>query len=357
MRESIVDKVNFGEKFLVVSVNWLGDCVMSLPIFKAIKDKFPGAFLAVMTTPRVKELFENIAYIDEVIEFDERTKNRSFFAKIRFIKELRKRRFDVAFFLHRSFTRILICALSGIKKRIGYKRKKTSFLLTIKITPPQKDSLHRADYYFYLFEKVQIPVKDRIPHLAIKEKEENKIHRFFVEHKKRYSYTVAINPSSNWNLKSWPIDYFVELIKEMISQKICVLLIGTKKEERIANEIVKKVGLKDLFSFCGKTTLKELLIILKGVDMLISSDSGPAHLSSAVGTSTVVLFGPTSPYITAPKGDKVVIIRKDIGCRIPCYKLDCRDNRCMKEITPQLVWSIIKPILYGKSQICYKEEG
>ncbi|OQX80794.1 MAG: hypothetical protein B6D56_04200, partial [Candidatus Omnitrophica bacterium 4484_70.1] len=118
-------------RILVVEVNWLGDCVMSLPVFSALKEKFRDSYIGVMCPERVKELFEIIPSVDEVIEFDEKDthrgflSNRGFLSKIRFIKELKKKRFDTAFLLHRSFTKALICKLANIKERIGFKRKKT----------------------------------------------------------------------------------------------------------------------------------------------------------------------------------------------------------------------------------------
>ncbi|OQX79941.1 MAG: hypothetical protein B6D56_05995 [Candidatus Omnitrophica bacterium 4484_70.1] len=83
------------KRFLVVNVNWLGDCVLTLPIFKAIRNKFPQSYIGVMVVGRLKELFQNNPYIDKVMVFDEKTTHKNLFSKLRFIKMLRKEKFEV----------------------------------------------------------------------------------------------------------------------------------------------------------------------------------------------------------------------------------------------------------------------
>ena len=94
---------------------------------------------------------------------------------------------------------------------------------------------------------------------------------------------------------------------------------------------------------CGKTSLKTLGAIFKKGKVVISGDSGPMHIAVSVKTPVVALFGPTSYRITGPYGDGVYkILQKEIDCEIPCYKLSCKDNRCMKAITVDQVLEEIK---------------
>jgi len=137
------------EKILVVTVNWLGDALMTMPVFKALKEKFPDAYIGIMAHQRVCPLFEHNPYIDQVIPFDEKGQQRSWFRRLCFIRHLRKERYNTVFLIHRSFTKALICYLSGIPNRIGYRRLKTNFLLTKLIDSPPLP-LHRQDYYCYL---------------------------------------------------------------------------------------------------------------------------------------------------------------------------------------------------------------
>jgi heptosyltransferase-2 len=99
------------------------------------------------------------------------------------------------------------------------------------------------------------------------------------------------------------------------------------------------------YNFCGKTNTKELAALIKNVDLFISNDSGPAHLSASLGINTLVLFGPTSSALSAPRGIKVEILKKSVNCEIPCYNMSCQDNFCMKSITVEDVFSKAKEIL------------
>ncbi|MDD5611355.1 MAG: glycosyltransferase family 9 protein, partial [Candidatus Omnitrophica bacterium] len=96
----------------------------------------------------------------------------------------------------------------------------------------------------------------------------------------------------------------------------------------------------------GKFSLKQLAAFLKKVDLFISADTGPLHIANAVGTKNIIaLFGPTSVNITGPYPlTRVVLLQKNTGCVIPCYEVDCKDNRCMKAITPEDVLEKAKAI-------------
>lgn len=333
------------KRILVVEVNWLGDCVMTFPVFKVLKENFPSSYICVLAVPRVKELFELNPYIDEVIIFDEKGIHKSLRAKIKFITFLKKKKIDTAILIHRSFTRACICALAGIKTSIGFKRFKTSLILTHKVKPPS-DTVHRADYYFSLLEAIGIRIEEKIPKVSVKTQDREEVRRLVDAERENYSHLVAINPSANWSLKQWPQDYFVQLIDRLIDFDCKTFLIGTQKEYNLAQAIKEKVHKnKNIVNLCGQTTLTQLAAILELMDILISSDSGPAHLAASVGTKVLLLFGPTSPSITAPRGDSVYIIKGEVSCPIPCYNLFCEDNVCMKKILPCEVFSKVKEIL------------
>ncbi|MDP3732674.1 MAG: glycosyltransferase family 9 protein, partial [Candidatus Omnitrophota bacterium] len=88
----------------------------------------------------------------------------------------------------------------------------------------------------------------------------------------------------------------------------------------------------------------------KRLDLFITADTGPLHIANAAGTKRIIaLFGPTSPEITGPYPLKnTVILSKDVGCKVPCYVVNCKDNRCMKAITPEEVIKEIKQIKNDK---------
>jgi heptosyltransferase-1/heptosyltransferase-2 len=94
----------------------------------------------------------------------------------------------------------------------------------------------------------------------------------------------------------------------------------------------------------GLFSLKQLGALCQRLDLFITADTGPLHIANTVGAKKIIaLFGPTSPNITGPYPQKnVVILHKDAGCKIPCYALDCKDNRCMKAISVEDVLNAIR---------------
>ncbi|MCM8820167.1 MAG: lipopolysaccharide heptosyltransferase II [Candidatus Omnitrophica bacterium] len=335
------------KRILIVNVNWLGDAVMTTPLFKAIKEALPSCYLAVMVVPRLVDVFSQNPYIDEIIIFDAKTLHRSFKEKLKFAKFLKEKNFDTAFLIHRSFTRAFILWLAGIKSRIGYRRLKNFFVLTKKIEPPPKN-LHRQDYYLYLFENCGFIIKDRFPKIFFDDSDRLEARDFVFDLKRKHKFVVGINPAGNWKPKRWPASYFARLADELIDQlNASILFVGSAKDIDVVNEVINNMK-NTAINLAGKTTIKKLAALMEYLDLFISNDSGPAHIAASQGTNTIVIFGPTSDKITSPIGRAVKIIKKPINCIIPCYKKNCLDNICMKNILPSQVFLEAKTILLNR---------
>lgn len=334
-------------RILVATVNWLGDAIMMTPVFRAIKEKIPSCYTGVMAVKRVQDVFKNNPYIDKIISFDEKSSERSLGAKINFIKSLKRENFDTVFLIHRSFTRAFICTLAGIENRIGYKRFKNSLVLTEKIEP-QATALHRQDYYLYLFEKSGINIADKLPEFFIPGNIKETISPLLQQINQGKSYVVGINPCGNWNIKRWPHYMFAELADKLITSLNCTIVFtGTDKDFGYVETVIEKMKEKPV-NLCGKTGLAELAALMEKMDLFISNDSGPAHLSAALGKNTLVIFGPTSAQITAPRGKSVKVVKSHVDCPIPCYNISCENNVCMKKITPEEVFNQAKKMLINE---------
>ena len=331
------------KKILVVNVNWLGDVLLSTAAIRAIKKANPDSHLACMVVERCVEILEDNPYLDEIIVFDEKKAQKGFIAKIRFIKELKKKEFDIVFLFHRSFTRTLIALLAGIPERIGYYTPKRSFLLTKKIKPINKD-VHRLDHYLGIVQACGINSDGRNYELFVSEDDR----KYAAELLKKEGvqdkdFVVVINPGGNWQPKRWPKDVFAKLSDRLANElKAKIIISGAAKDIILANQIAGQMTAKPII-LAGKTTLKQLGALMQQVKLVVSADSGPMHIAAGVGANLVALFGPTSPLITGPIGKgKIKVIHKDIGCNIPCYKLNCRDSRCMREISVEEVFEKVK---------------
>ena len=107
------------KRILIFNVNWLGDVLFSTAVIRNIRRNFPNSFIACVIPSRCYLILKGNPNLDEIIIFDEKDRHAGFFAKVKFIRYLRRKKFDLVFLLHRSFTRALICRLAGIKEIIG----------------------------------------------------------------------------------------------------------------------------------------------------------------------------------------------------------------------------------------------
>ena len=121
----MIDRIKRPKRILIVNVNWLGDVLFSTAAIRALRQRYPDAYLACMLVPRAKQILEDNPRLDEIIVYDENDRHRGITGKLKFIFFLKKKRFDVVFLFQRSLTRLLLCFLAGIPKRVGYYRKKS----------------------------------------------------------------------------------------------------------------------------------------------------------------------------------------------------------------------------------------
>lgn len=338
------------ERILIFNVNWVGDVLFSTAVIRNVRRNFPHAYIACVIPSRCYPVLKDNPHLDEVIVFDEKDRHRGVLDKLKFIRVLRSKKFDTVYLLHRSFSRALICRMAGIKNRVGYRAKKRSFLLTKAIKAPDPSSLHRIDYYMNVIEQAGLRVEDRFTEFYFSAAEEKYAADFLEkEGVKEEELLIGINPGGNWGPKRWPLDYWQELA-EALSSGIGsrVVITGAQADMHSALRIKDAMRAKPVIA-CGALNLKQFAALCRRLDLFISGDTGPMHIANSVGTRVIALFGPTHISITGPYPDKnVTVLQKDVGCRVPCYEVKCRDNRCMKAITPQDVLKEVKRLIKEK---------
>ena len=323
------------KKILIINVNWVGDTVFATPVFKAIKAQWPDAFLACMAVPRVKAVLESCPQLDEIIVYDERGRHRGLWGKIVILWTLWRRHFDIAFLLHRSWTRALLVFLAGVKERVGYDTKNRGRFLTHKVPEPP-GLLHRSDYYLYVVEHYGVPVLDRTCEVQVSPEAQRGIADLLKQHQVTSDErVVVVNVGGNWDPKKWPRRHFVELVNRLTREcRARVVIPGAEKDAQTARDISQETAGKPVI-LAGETNLKQLIALMNRAALVISADSGPMHIASSVGTPGIAIFGPTRPELTGPRGrGKFSILQKDVGCnRKACYFLECPDNVCMQAVT------------------------
>lgn len=300
-------------RIVVKGANWLGDAVMSLPLFRSLRRMRPDARIGVLTKPGLADLYRAAA-VDEVLPYD------SWLGAVRSIRK----KFDVAIILPRSFSSAFLAFSSRVPRRIGYAGDGRSALLTDRV--PVEDGLlerHRVFYYHHLLSRLGPPPDPEPPRLEIPADA-----REWAARALPGEGYVGMNPGATYGVaKQWFSDRFTEVGRKLGK----VVVVGGPAEAELGAQV--SAGIPGSVLLAGKTTVTQLAAAIARCRLFVTNDTGPMHVAQAVGVPIVAIFGPTDPVTTPPFGSKHTIVRKEIECS-PCLKRTCPlgHHHCMKWI-------------------------
>lgn len=341
-------------KIVVRGTNWIGDAVMTIPALRAVRRLFPDARIALHTRSWAEGIFRDVDFLDEIITYEEvGTALKNAVTQGRVLKD---RGFELAILFTNSFESALAAKLGRIPKRFGYSREGRRILLTDAVSVPEwKNERHEDFYYLNLVAEVEKEllqsetVMNAEPQIDIPVSGQRRmgareiLEKFGVDPSRK---TVALGVgSTNSRAKRWPAENYARLNDLLQSDfNANVILIGSAAESGVS-ENVFNLAVEKPITMTGKTKLDEAVAVLSEIDFMVANDMGLAHIAPAVGTRTLVIFGPTNPKTTAPFSPMAEIIREAVECS-PCMLRDCPiDHRCMTKITAGEVFERVKAVL------------
>ena len=339
------------QRIVVRGTNWVGDAVMTVPALRALRSLFPGTHITLATRGWAQGLFADANFINE-IQVHEGTGLRSVVHQVRMWQ---KREFDLAVLFPNSLESALVAALSRVPVRTGYATEGRQRLLTHPLPLPEwRSSRHEIYYYLNIVEQlVGIESGELEPDGAISVSEVGQAEaRAFLRSQgvSGDRRVIALCPGSiNSRAKRWPAERFAALGDRFIADLDAdVVLIGSEAELEVSSHVSETMRRQPIV-LTGKTNLSQLVGVLSVVDLLVTNDTGPAHIASALGRPTLVVFGPTNPLTTSPYSESGQIIRVPPDCA-PCMLRDCPiDHRCMTAITPDDVFQKSTMMLNAQS--------
>jgi lipopolysaccharide heptosyltransferase II len=324
-------------KILVRVPNWLGDLVMSLPFIQSLKEIYPNSKVDIIIKKELVSFLESFSGYDRVYKFSKH-ENRGFSGLKKFGKEIAKQeKYDVFFTLTDSLSSAIIGYFTGAKDRVGYKKDINYFFLNKRYS--KKDSLHRTKQYLQLLEQYSGKKTHKLDNkLKIEKSKERTI---------KEDYAV-LNINSEAESRRLPLEKWAKIIAAF-PKNYKIVLIGTAKEkDRVQNLMKLCKNIENVMDYAGKTSIPQLIEILENAKLLISNDSGPAHLANAYNTPVIVIFGAGDENITAPYNkENLEIVRvPNIACA-PCVKNICKIGTldCLNLINEDKVLEIAKKIL------------
>jgi heptosyltransferase-2 len=331
----------------------VGDNILSYPTIQQLKNLFPKSHLALLIPNHLVDLWKTSPYVDEILLFNKKGGIGSIWEDLDLSQSLKKRNFDVAVILPRSFRSALHIYLARIPNRIGYQSEGRSIFLTHGIRRTKEVlHVHRVHYYQKLIEPLGKVEGLPTPQIFLREEDR----KWAVQELRDLGILdgtplIGMNPGATYGLaKCWHPDRFGELGRRLSEKwQARILLFGREEERSLIHEILRHLGTKGI-DWTGKTGLLQLAALLEQCHLLVTNDTGTMHVATAVGTPVVAIFGSTDPTTTGPWGDRHSILKKEVPCS-PCYKRICpTDHRCMELITVDEVEEAVDNRLKNKKK-------
>lgn len=293
-----------------------GEFLLNIPALGALKETFPYARITAVVNPYVRELAQNIPFVDEIIQWD-RGKH-SLMEKLKLIGILKRKSIDMAIMLNPSKEFNIITCMSGIPIRVGYKRK-WGFLLTHKMEDKKYLGLkHEIEYNLELVALIGAKTQDKSISLNT---DDTVISALLEEYNLAgKDNIIAVHPFTSDPLKQWPSNNFLELVRRIKLELNKTVVVVGGIEEALKNKYFFSWMDKDVINLAGRTTLVQLAALLKRCRLLVSGDSGPVHLACAVNTPVIAIFRNDLPGKTAkrwgPWQKRSLVIEKSSLCDI-----------------------------------------
>lgn len=345
---------------MVIKLRNLGDVVLTVPVFRALKDNFLHAHIAALVNSGTEEAIKGLKYIDEIIVFNRKIKDlfliNRLIKEVSFIKEVRNGKFDVTIDLTSGDRGCILSFFSGAKTRIAYDPKNSGFWgkrFLYSHLIEKDETLHVVLQNLNILRIFGISSANTNLDFYIPEHDKDYIERvLFHENKiqKDKDKIIHIHPVARWLFKCWKDEYMAEIISWLIDNGVKVIITSSRerkeieKIKKILNLVSNKFKRDNLLDLSGKTNIKQLAAISLNSDIFFGVDSAPMHIAAAVGTPVVALFGPTDERHWGPWGKNHTVIRASLSC-MPCKKGSCEGilpRKCMVAIEPKVVKKVIE---------------
>ena len=328
------------QKILLIRLSSLGDIVLTTPAIRAVRAHFRDAYIAMLVAKQSAEILRENPYLDEIITFDRRAKDKDTREMLRIIRLLRERRFTLAIDLQRKFRTGLLMAFSGAPERIGKGR-----FCTVRVQ--EQENKHATTHYFDVLHAAGIPAEDQRLELFLSESERfAAAQRFDTAGVSDEQLKIGFFPGAGWKLREWMPERFAEIGDRLVQHfNANVLIFGGQKEAALVQTVANLMD-AEAITFAGNLQIRQLTACIEKCDLFLTNDTGPMHIAAAVGTPTVSLFGPGNHIRFQPIGTQHQTIRHDVPCS-PCKQFTnkCKDNICMKGIAVDEVWQSISRAL------------
>jgi heptosyltransferase-2 len=329
---------------LVVGPSWVGDMVMAQSLFIDLKQQFPQLQIDVLAPAWSLDLLQAMPQVNKGHVLD--TSHGEFGLKKRYqlAQRLKNEGYDWSIVLPNSFKSALVPWWAKIAVRTGFRREMRYGLINdMRIL--DKQALGKTVERFVALGRSPHPRKVTdypLPKLELDRQQLRETSsKFALDGSKKL---LALCPGAEYGpAKRWPEAHYAAVAQAAIRQGWRVVILGSAKDTAVSHKIVSLVQSERCIDLCGKTSMSEVVALLKLSTAAVSNDSGLMHIAAAVDTHLIAIYGSSDPDFTPPLNPTAEIIYRGLECS-PCFQRVCPKGHldCLVGIEPQQVVSSLK---------------
>ena len=353
------------KEILVVNTMRMGDLIQTTPMLAGLKKKWPDARITVLVNSAFKEICKDLPFIDNLIickksEFVKMFEKENKYSLVEcyrrieeLIDEVNQTEYDLALNLTPSLDSALLTSMFSAREMRGVTVGADGVRVIrhpwqryfMNVIPSRKyNPFHLCDI---MIKTAGIPSSGDGLSLSVSDEESAKTRAFLEQFGVNDGdLLISFQLGASQELRTWPVASFArlgDLLTESLKARI--LLTGSNSEEKLGKEFESAFSHKAI-NLIGKTNLREVAALLKRCSILVTNDTGPLHIATAVGTTAIALFlGHACCRETGPYGEDHYVIEADILCS-PCgHAVKCTNHLCKKMVTPDCVLELAARIL------------
>ncbi len=333
-------------KILLITQPRLGDAVLSIPVFSALRKRYPEATISVLANPYVQALYESLPAVNAVVPWPTGRRGARWTAFPALSRRLQAERFELVIDLNTDggLESAYLARFAGAGHSLGYEGSGRGVFFDHAVVVPQ-EPLPFVDLVLGLLAPLGAEPDERIPRLAVAE---GRVQAVRAELTEATAFTespfIGLHPGAHHPTQRWPLASFAELADGIIASGTgrVVLFAGPHEWDHVLqiHERMRETPIVTPPSL----SLGDLAAWLSIMDLLVCNNSGPLHLAAAVGTPTLSFMGPTNAVQWWPVGEGHVVLRREelpcIGCNSGVCRIGSHD--CLRGISPEEVFEIIE---------------